>query len=962
MAIGETYSNNMIANRSSPVGKRRRSRPQADDGDDVADVTGRRSSTLTICTTGYSATGLRELQSRVRDVLGEHPVVFNATLTIACSVLIVASAGSPKHAAAMRAGVPCVDPSWVTEGLCELAATAAYPVKALRGQVVCASSLSPVSMEFLKTAVEANGGEFTARLDRRCDVLVVPVQGANPASEKVKFAIANSIRISPLDRLYKTLDRSTLAHLPSPATEATTSSAAYAAACENGTVDASVRLTKCVVCLAPSWLATPTVIRKVQALGMRRVPVVTATTTHLVLLGSSYDVVPVDLASSLRIVTVKWLDECYERRMLVPSGAHKATLPFEPIITFSGVPEVTRNHLASAVLGLGGKVQDSFVVGSSTLGLKAIGQHDAACTTHLVVAPAHINTSDKVRLLARRFAAKKREECRVVSPEFIVASAVAGHWVDSAPYRIDISQINITEVEGPNPPPLQVPPTALPNSVANGGSPPMLQGLLAIPESCRSLSGVPASPRRGFADAIARNTAAGETAATRTPPSSVHRPQRGATQASFDVEAFLDRLDDQPPSLRPVGGSDAHMMPSIAIEPLFAPVHRTEFMRAATNASPPQARPSCSDASQVVVYRHEMTQCGIPTSLLTTTLPQNSNGAAAVHTSTVPLMPDSLPQQPSVSAIRPMAMALLAPKRTVIVPNNGGSAPPAAGAAGTGPPQLLEPSVVVPAVAPAVWVPAASDRRIHVTRSAREALGALDVEGAIARLGGTALIETARGATHLITARPNKTEAFLTALAGRLHVLRPEYLKVAIASGLWPDEEPYEWSPEFLDERDRKSDTLRKLVLASRQARQRARRSPLAAWRAVVCGSDAERARSFVSILEVGGALNTAFVLCPSRPTQQTAPTDGAAARPSAASVTSIALPADVNMILLDDSVDVTLTLALISRAWSALGKQGEPRVLKVAYLIHVLCDDGSLTEDSPEVTTTFHPLGLRRK
>ena len=101
----------------------------------------------------------------------------------------------------------------------------------------------------------------------------------------------------------------------------------------------------------------------------------------------------------------------------------------------------TKAHLLDAVTQLGGRVQDTLVVGGCVPTgpqLNDNAAHACRSTTHVVIGDVKLAwCSTKVRALFERQATRGgAPECLVVQREWVVCSVAAGRWLNPAPYAV----------------------------------------------------------------------------------------------------------------------------------------------------------------------------------------------------------------------------------------------------------------------------------------------------------------------------------------------------------------------------------------------------------------------------------------------------------------------------------------------------------------------------------------------
>ncbi|XP_014676888.1 PREDICTED: uncharacterized protein LOC106816778 [Priapulus caudatus] len=107
--------------------------------------------------------------------------------------------------------------------------------------------------------------------------------------------------------------------------------------------------------------------------------------------------------------------------------------------------------------------------------------------------------------------------------------------------------------------------------------------------------------------------------------------------------------------------------------------------------------------------------------------------------------------------------------------------------------------------------------------------------------------------THLLCARPTRSEKFLGSCILGIWILRTQYLYDCIAKGTWLDEAPYEWKADEKYEQVAPA-WLYDAPHRRRLAVTRQKQTIFHSWRAAIVSGNAEKTAGYKRLLEIGGA------------------------------------------------------------------------------------------------------------
>jgi len=346
-------------------------------------------------------------------------------LTDRTNVLLCKTAGTPKYVEALRKGIPTVRYAWLLDSVryrqlqpydrCE------YRVLCFLGIHVTVCGGSSQQRNRIRTLCESLGGIFTTSIQRTTHYLVNLGDSVPSQNEKVQFARRNKITITP---------------------------AAWFMACakEKTWIDPMTFSGEGALqsVLSPLQHVVALVIGKKEGLtqmvlhtGIRRVPILTPRTTHIVMCDAFGAIPSRDVRFMLqrecrcsggqrKIVYWDWLEECFVKGYAVDEGPYRgeADIPPMVVVSLTGYRSQKRIEARNRVVQLGGVYQESLVFTG--------GGHVGLPTTHLVVAQPHGPVpSEKLRVgLERVGGGGGGSSLQIVTESWLERCAVVGEWVE----------------------------------------------------------------------------------------------------------------------------------------------------------------------------------------------------------------------------------------------------------------------------------------------------------------------------------------------------------------------------------------------------------------------------------------------------------------------------------------------------------------------------------------------------
>jgi hypothetical protein len=779
---------------------------------------------LFVCTTGFEGPEVADLVQRLR--AAGH--TYLRTLSLSTNILIVKKALSEKWSAAVQRQIPIVTENWIKDGKGggkgDAAVIPSFLAAPLTGLSFSSTSLSASERRTVQTVVQQHGGRYSESLDKSCDYLVIP-SDSPPSLTSPKLVFARRIGIPTLTS--KALLKNIQLHADNVNPRLSDVSRF------------SLSELKCYV--TPAEKVDAEVLKLVAATGIHRCPQIIPSTTHVIVLGPSFErITPAYPDQQLVAVSPDWLKECLAQHAVVSDAAFRTMLPKPPSVTFTSIPPLQREQCSRLVSSLSGNVLPQLIIGCDVI-------LQRGSTTHLVVgtkrstwpgstataaerelASSALLSSPKVQALWKRFHTTRRLEIYLVSYEWVEASANAGNWLDCGAFSFDLkSLIAPPQLLLPSPAPnhrraslhralddqqRQQPPLNLEDPVPAAGMEPVIrppdQNAVAAAESLHvvpqnqplaasaKIAAVPPpkplqAPGRSCSDLL-------EELLCQAEGSSVGAAGGGSTDRDATIiDVIRRRSGTGSRSAAATSSSTAteNQKPTTSaalslLEPAFGD---RRGLGHGTAAQPSPHRHSAAVESQVVAFYqyHSQREFCQPA-------PPTVGGGSHVAPMVGSELGEVRSAASSISILRPAPLRP-APRRFLIVPS------PATG--GT-----------------------ASDPKETVLSLHGETVDIVDE------------------CTHLVLAKPAKTTTVLSALALGIWVLHPSYLSACRAAGCWVQEEEYEWSTKFLDESMR---LLQSLVAGFKLQRLRGGQR-FAQWRAIVVGNP-QRNQGFSKILRLGG-------------------------------------------------------------------------------------------------------------
>jgi hypothetical protein len=131
----------------------------------------------------------------------------------------------------------------------------------------------------------------------------------------------------------------------------------------------------------------------------------------------------------------------------------------------------------------------------------------------------------------------------------------------------------------------------------------------------------------------------------------------------------------------------------------------------------------------------------------------------------------------------------------------------------------------------------------------------------VEHLGGTVINEFKLGATtHVIAAKPGKTEKLLCGIAANLWIIHPDFIIDSFKHKQWQDEEGYVWTPQFAAEKGHNRNTpllngiayITKTIISCREGSSKPR-GLFYGWR-VLLDVEEDKLPGFINLIEAGDA------------------------------------------------------------------------------------------------------------
>lgn len=387
-------------------------------------------STGLVTTTGFTADDISGIQKTLRAA----GWVYEASLTVRTSILVAKASLVPsqKFLLAMKRPhlISVVSSHWVTEAHCSREALQHHLVQPeIFGARVSTTSLTEKQRSVIQAVCVRESGIYMTSLCRRCAFLVVADEGTKAGNEKVLYAERHPhiARITYTEFLTRFGTR-----CPS-AVEEVGGRGHQQMVRRSMELSSSCNLRHVVCYCTPQDRVTPDVRRVLHCAGVQRVPILTSSTTHVIVLSESCDYIP--HREGLEFVGIEWLMACIEASTEVSTDTFRRLAPDAPTITFSSLSASRKVALSDDIKksGLHCRVQDTLLLGP--VDMKRSSEHSSlSASSHLVVPKECMRTSEKVQAVLRRFEEKQRCECRIVDVSWVEESIRCGQWVDPEPY------------------------------------------------------------------------------------------------------------------------------------------------------------------------------------------------------------------------------------------------------------------------------------------------------------------------------------------------------------------------------------------------------------------------------------------------------------------------------------------------------------------------------------------------